>query len=97
MIWLLFSFVFILSQGFFSGMETGLVSVLRPRAEHAAKNLPGQRYQRLMFFLNHSGIMISTTLLGVNLSVVLASLCFKKFIESCGITGGFGIAVATFI
>ena len=28
---------FVCCQGFFSGMETGMVSVLRPRAEHAAR------------------------------------------------------------
>ena len=39
MIWyLLLTLFFVFCQGFFSGMETGMVSVLRPRAEHAARN-----------------------------------------------------------
>jgi len=93
--WLIAAIFFICMQGFFSGMETGMVSVMRPRAEHAAKNLPGKKHRRMLFFLDHSGIMISTTLIGVNSSVVLASLSFKKFLESCGFSGGAWIAAAT--
>ena len=93
--WLAAALFFIVMQGFFSGMETGMVSVMRPRVEHAAKHLPGSSHRRMLFFLDHSGIMISTTLLGVNISVVLASLCFKNFIEALGCSGGLWIAAAT--
>lgn len=93
--WLAAALFFIVMQGFFSGMETGMVSVMRPRVEHAAKHLSGSSHKRMLFFLNHSGIMIATTLLGVNISVVLASLSFKNFIESLGFSGGLWIAAAT--
>ena len=82
---LLLLLFFILLQGIFSGMETGMISVRRPRVEHAVSQ--GSRSAKLiLFFLNNPGIMISTTLLGVNISVVCASLAAKKFAEAIGFT-----------
>jgi len=84
--YLLLALFFILSQGFFSGMETGMVSVMRPRAEHAAKT--GRKSAKLMvFFLRNPGVMIATALIGVNISVVMASLMTKKFIECIHFSG----------
>ncbi len=76
-------FFFLCAEGLFSGMETGLVSVRRPRAEHAAAK--GNRCAvLLLFFLNRPGLMISTTLLGVNICVVGSSLAAKSIAEKAG-------------
>ena len=65
--YLLLTLFFVVCQGFFSGMETGMVSVLRPRAEHAARE--GSRSAALLvYFLHRPGIMIATALIGVNIS-----------------------------
>lgn len=93
---LIVSILFIMSQGFFAGMETGMVSVMRPRVEHAAKN--GSYAASLMlFFVMNPGIMIATCLIGVNISVVMASLMMKKFVESIGFGSGVGLLVTTAI
>ena len=84
--YLLLALFFVGCQGFFSGMETGMVSVLRPRAEHAARN-GGKRARLLVFFLHRPGIMIATALIGVNISVVMASLMAKEFFRSLRLTG----------
>jgi Mg2+/Co2+ transporter CorB len=85
-----------MSQGFFAGMETGMVSVMRPRVEHAAKN--GSYAASLMlFFVMNPGIMIATCLIGVNISVVMASLMMKKFVESIGFGSGAGLLATTAI
>lgn len=71
---------FILMQGVFAGLETGMISIRRPRIEHAYEN--GSRAAKMiLFFLDNPGVMISTSLLGVNISVVCASLAAKKFAE----------------
>ena len=88
--YLLLTIFFVLCQGFFSGMETGMVSVLRPRAEHAARN--GSRSARLMiFFLHRPGIMIATALIGVNISVVMASLMAKELFSTLDLNGNWAI------
>ena len=100
MMYLFLALFFICLQGFFAGMETGMVSILRPRAEHAAKNESGSSSsgaRMVLFFLTHPGIMIATTLLGVNICVVFASLMAKKFMEECGLHGNSGILISTCI
>ena len=93
---LLLLLFFILLQGIFSGMETGMISVRRPRVEHAVSQ--GSRSAKLiLFFLNNPGIMISTTLLGVNISVVCASLAAKKFAEVIGFTSPASLVVMSSI
>ena len=68
---------FILMQGVFAGLETGMISIRRPRIEHACEQ--GSRAARMiLFFINRPGVMISTCLLGVNISVVCASLSAKR-------------------
>ena len=80
---LLLLILFILGQGFFAGMETGMVSVRRPRVDHSVLN--GSRTAKLMlFFLNRPGVMIATSLLGVNICVVGASLAAKSVLEGMG-------------
>lgn len=89
-LYLLLTLFFVLCQGFFSGMETGMVSVLRPRAEHAARN--GNRPARLLvYFLHRPGIMIATALIGVNISVVMASLMAKELFRQLDLNGNWGI------
>ena len=97
MTYLVFAILFICLQGFFAGMETGMVSVLRPRVEHAARTSNSSSARLMHFFVSKPSIMISTTLIGVNISVVCASLCAKKFMEYCGLSGGTGILVSTAI
>ena len=93
---LLLLLFFILLQGIFSGMETGMISVRRPRVEHAV-SLGSRSAKLILFFLNNPGIMISTTLLGVNISVVCASLAAKKFAEAIGFTSSASLVVMSSI
>ncbi len=95
MIYLVLAILFLLLQGFFAGMETGMVSLMKPRVEHAARTDKTRINQMLLFFESHSGIMISTTLVAVNLCVVGSSLMTKKFMETCGFDGGISILVST--
>ena len=67
-------------------METGMVSVLRPRAEHAARK-GGRRAAMLVYFLHRPGIMIATALIGVNISVVMASLMAKEMFRTLKLSG----------
>ena len=92
--YLVMALFFICMQGFFAGMETGMVSVMRPRAEHAAKT--GRKSAKIMvFFLQNPGIMIATALIGVNISVVMASLMTKKFIECFHLSGSLTLFLAS--
>lgn len=84
--YLLLTLLFICSQGFFSGMETGMISVLRPRAEHEARQ--GSRSAALLvYFLHRPGVMIATALIGVNISVVMASLMAKQLLKTLNLNG----------
>ena len=88
--YLILTLFFVLCQGFFSGMETGMVSVLRPRAEHAARN--GSRSARILtYFLHRPGIMIATALIGVNISVVMASLMAQELFRTRNLNGSWAI------
>jgi len=94
--YLLLTLFFVLCQGFFSGMETGMVSVLRPRAEHAARN--GSRSaEMLVFFLRRPGIMIATALIGVNISVVMASLMAKELFRRLDLKGNWGMTCCSIL
>lgn len=91
---LLLLILFIAGQGFYSGMETGIVSVRRPRIEHLAET--GSRTAKLLlFFLDRPGVMISTTLLGVNICVVGASLSAKAWSEELGFRSPEALLVCT--
>ena len=93
---LLLTLFFVVCQGFFSGMETGMISVRRPRAEHAAKK--GSRQAALLvYFLHRPGIMIATALIGVNISVVMASLMAKQFFRSLNLTGSTALTCCSVI
>ena len=93
-LYLSLAILFICFQGFFAGMETGMVSVLRPRAEHAAKE-GGKSAKLVVFFLHRPGMMIATALIGVNISVVMASLMTKKFIECFHFSGSASLFISS--
>ena len=91
--YLLLTLLFVVCQGFFSGMETGMISVLRPRAEHAARE-GSRRAALLVYFLHRPGIMIATALIGVNISVVMASLMAKQLFRTLNLTGSTALTLA---
>ena len=92
--YLFLTLLFSIFQGIFSGLETGLVSVLRPRAEHAAEQ-GGRRARMLVYFLHRPGIMIATALIGVNISVVLASLMAKELFRTLNWTGSTALTLGS--
>jgi putative hemolysin len=94
MIYLILTFAFIVLQGVFAGMETGMVSLRRPRVEHAVKN-GSKTAAILLFFVSNPSKMIATTLLGVNVGVVCSSLMAKKFVEELGFGHGYGLLIST--
>lgn len=64
-------------QGFFSGIETGLVSMRKSRVKHGVKkNL--LRAKILDFFIERPGVMLATTLVGTNICVVCSATMVKK-------------------
>jgi len=85
---------FVLLQGVFSGMEMGMVSLRKPRVEHAAKK--GHPTAKiLMFFISNPGVMITTMLIGVNVGVVCASLTAKELGEALGLSHGYGLIASS--
>ena len=58
--------VFLVGSGFFSGMETGIVSINRVRLRHLLKRKDKQAIQ-LETFLQDSDRMLATTLIGTNI------------------------------
>ena len=85
---------FLFFQGFFSGMETGLFSVLRPRVEHAARR-GDSRAERLLYFLHRPEIMITTALIGVDTGVVFAALMTRRILLHLQISNGFFLTLAS--
>ncbi len=97
MTYILLTVLFVMAQGFYSGMETGMVSLLKPRVRHGIKeNVRGARI--LYFFSMHPGIMISTTLVFVNICVVCSSNTAKRAFEYFGLCGpGWMTALTVFM
>lgn len=96
MIYVIATIVFIIAQAFFSGIETGLISIQKPRVQLGLKNdVRGARI--LNFFLNHPTLMLSTCLLGTNISVVCASVMAKKSATFLGYGTGTGFLATTAI
>jgi len=63
----------IAGAAFYSGMETGIISIRRLRLRHHAKE--GNRDARiLMRFLDHPDRLLGTTLVGTNLCMVMGSV-----------------------
>ncbi|MDD3119453.1 MAG: CNNM domain-containing protein [Victivallales bacterium] len=96
MIYLLLTIVFILFQAFFSGMETGLISMRKPRVLNGvAKN--DRRAGILLFFMERPSLMLSSTLLGTNICVVCASLTAKQAAVAFGFDSGGGMLAASLL
>lgn len=58
--------LFLLGSGFYSGIETGIVSVNRVRLRHRLKR-KSRRARELQAFIEHPDRMLSTTLIGTNI------------------------------
>ncbi len=63
---LLLLLLFLLGSGYYSGIETGIVSVNRVRLRHRLKR-KDRRARELQAFLEHPDRMLSTTLIGTNI------------------------------
>jgi CBS domain containing-hemolysin-like protein len=63
--------VFFLLSAFFSGMETGLISLDRMKLENSARSNKTKR--RILEFLDNPDRLFGTTLFGNNISVVIVS------------------------
>ena len=84
--YLIASIVFIAAQAFFSGIETGLISMRKSRVRHGVKS-GTPRAGILNFFISHPGYMLATTLVGTNISVVCAAKMAKEGATSLGFEG----------
>ncbi len=60
-------------QAFFSGIETGLVSIMRPRIKHRA-DAGDSRAALIEHLLQNPSRLLATTLIGTNICVVCSSL-----------------------
>jgi putative hemolysin len=63
--------VFFVLAGFFSGIETGLLSIDRFKIEKEARN--DERKKRILTFLQNPDRLFGTTLFGTNISIVIVS------------------------
>ena len=76
----------ILGEAFFSGMETGVISIRRLRLRHRLRR--GDTAARaLSHFLEEPDRLLGTTLVGTNLCVVVASVLWASLTA-----GGWGVA-----
>jgi CBS domain containing-hemolysin-like protein len=76
----------IAGEAFFSGMETGVISIRRLRLRHRLKQ--GDAAARLLaYFLEEPDRLLGTTLVGTNLCVVVSSVLWANLIPD-----GWGIA-----
>ncbi|MCF6176645.1 MAG: CNNM domain-containing protein [Victivallaceae bacterium] len=78
MIWLFCLLLALAIQAFFSGCETGFVSLQRPRI-HNAKKQGCRRASMVDVLLKHPSLTLAVTLLGTNISIVCASMLARKF------------------
>ena len=86
MIFVLATLFFVLLQAFFSGIETGLVSLRKPRVQNGVKK--GNRQAIILaFFISRPSLMLSLCLIGTNICVVSASLCAKHAVTALGFEG----------
>ncbi len=63
--------LFILLSGFFSGMETGLISLDKIKLEKESRN--SKTKKRILNFLDKPDKMLGTTLIGTNIAIVIVS------------------------
>ena len=81
-------------MAFFSGIETGLVSLRKSRVKHGVKQKI-LRASILDFFISHPDYMLATTLIGTNICIVCSSNSAKAAVESLGFKGTASILVLT--
>jgi len=94
MSYLLSALLFVVLQSFFSGMETGMVSLRKSRVAHGVRE--GVFSARiLMYFVERPETMLSTMLVGTNICVVCAASMSARAAASFGYGGSAGIAVST--
>ena len=68
---LLIIVIFFILSGFFSGIETGLISLDRLKLEQEAKS--SKKKKQILTFLEKPDLIFGTTLFGTNISVVIVS------------------------
>ena len=96
MFYLIGTLCFMLIMAFFSGIETGLVSLRKSRVKNGV-NQNILKAKILDFFINHPGDMLATTLIGTNVCVVFSSNFAKMSMQSFGFQGTWGIFILTAI
>ena len=91
---LLVVFLCMASQAFFAGIETGVISIHRMRLRHFIKQgAPGAK--TLELFLKDSDRLLGTTLVGTNISTVIASVVAASL--AVRISPTYGQAISTFV
>ena len=86
MIYLFLLCLFNAFQSFFGGVECSFVSLQLPRVRNGVKN-GCKRAKLILNKLNNLPLVLSITLVGTNISIVLASLMAVRFVEYCGFKG----------
>ena len=94
MSYLITAFVFMGFQAFFSGIETGLVSMRKSRIKLGVKQNKLQA-KILNFFVERPGVMLATTLVGTNICVVCAANMVKQSAVQFGYDKPWHILFAT--
>jgi CBS domain containing-hemolysin-like protein len=94
MIFIFMTLFFMVLMAFFSGIETGLVSLRKSRVKHGVKQKI-LKASILDFFISHPGYMLATTLIGTNICIVCSSNSAKAAAESLGFKGTASILILT--
>ncbi len=81
-------------QSFFGGVECSFISLQLPRVRSGVKG-GGRRASLILDKLNNLQLVLSTTLVGTNISIVLSSLMAVKFVKYCGFEGKFVSLITT--
>ncbi len=96
MIYVFLTLSFVIMQSLFSGMETGLISLRKPRVDHGVRQ--GDRPAQLLdFFLKRPGFLLATTLLGTNICLVCASLMAEKAALNFGLDKNYSSLTAVVV
>ena len=96
MTYLITAFIFMGFQAFFSGIETGLVSMRKSRIKLGVKQNNLQA-KILDFFVERPGVMLATTLVGTNICVVCSANMVKQAAFQFGYTKPIHMLIATAI
>jgi putative hemolysin len=79
-------------QAFFSGIETGMISIRRMRLRHFVRR-GSRRAEILEYFLENTDRLLGTTLVGTNVCVVLVSITAAELVAE--LIGQWGEVVST--